>query len=116
MKITKEEIDAAKTKNGGWSRETLNGWGIPWPPPNGWKAHLVEHGCGCSNCATNYTAALSAVSLVAKYAEILAQHHVARGAVADDRNEIAGAAYDVRKQINDEIGKLIAPFGDGSCI
>lgn len=39
-KPTKEEIEAARTPNGGWTRETLAQWGVPWPPPKGWKKEL----------------------------------------------------------------------------
>lgn len=39
--LTAEIIDAAKSPNGGWSRETLALWGVPWPPPKGWKAALI---------------------------------------------------------------------------
>ena len=40
--LTLEEIEAARTPNGGWTRETLASWGIPWPPPKGWRKDLVE--------------------------------------------------------------------------
>lgn len=40
MKVSKEEIEAAKTANGGWTRETLAKWGVSWPPPKGWKKEL----------------------------------------------------------------------------
>jgi len=39
--ISREEIMAARTKNGGWTRATLASWGVPWPPPKGWKAELT---------------------------------------------------------------------------
>jgi hypothetical protein len=35
-------IEAAKSPNGGWTKETLAGWGVPWPPPKGWKRDLIE--------------------------------------------------------------------------
>ena len=35
-----EEIEAARTERGGWTRETLVKWGISWPPPKGWKKKL----------------------------------------------------------------------------
>jgi hypothetical protein len=38
---TKAEIEAAKTPRGGWTREQLAKWGVPWPPPRGWKAKLL---------------------------------------------------------------------------
>jgi hypothetical protein len=37
---TPEGIEAAKTKRGGWTREQLAKWGVPWPPPKGWRAGL----------------------------------------------------------------------------
>ena len=39
---TREEIQAAKTLNGGWTRRQLEEWGVPWPPPAGWKKKLEE--------------------------------------------------------------------------
>lgn len=38
---TEAEIDAAMTPGGGWTKETLAGWGVAWPPPKGWKAALL---------------------------------------------------------------------------
>ena len=42
-KITREEIEAARTPAGGWTRRQLAQWGVPWPPPKGWKARLLAH-------------------------------------------------------------------------
>ena len=42
MRLTLEEIEAGKTEKGGWTKETLAGWGISWPPPRGWKDRLME--------------------------------------------------------------------------
>lgn len=39
-----EEIAAAKTKGGGWTQVQLAEWGIPWPPPKGWRARLEGFG------------------------------------------------------------------------
>lgn len=41
LQISAEEIEAAKTPNGGWTRVTLEAWGVPWPPPKGWKDALL---------------------------------------------------------------------------
>jgi hypothetical protein len=38
---TDEEIMAARSAAGGWTRETLASWGVPWPPPAGWKAAIT---------------------------------------------------------------------------
>jgi hypothetical protein len=39
--VTEAEILAKKTARGGWTRATLAAWGVPWPPPKGWKAVLT---------------------------------------------------------------------------
>jgi hypothetical protein len=36
------EIEGAKTAAGGWTRRQLAEWGVPWPPPPGWKATLFS--------------------------------------------------------------------------
>lgn len=41
MRVSREEIESAKTPNGGWTRETLAGWGVTWPPPKGWRDEIV---------------------------------------------------------------------------
>jgi hypothetical protein len=35
-----DEVAAAQTPAGGWTRATLADWGVPWPPPKGWRAGL----------------------------------------------------------------------------
>jgi len=42
IKLTAEEIDAAKTEKGAWDRATLAAWGIGWPPPKGWRQMLID--------------------------------------------------------------------------
>lgn len=37
---TAEQIEAARTPNGGWTKAQLAQWGISWPPPKGWKRAL----------------------------------------------------------------------------
>lgn len=37
-----EEIEQYKTPNGGWTRHDLAMWGVPWPPPSGWKEQLEK--------------------------------------------------------------------------
>ena len=41
MKLTAEEIEAGRSPRGGWTRATLAGWGVPWPPPKGWRSRLL---------------------------------------------------------------------------
>lgn len=38
---TAAEIEAARTPAGGWTREQLAAWGVPWPPPKGWRKALA---------------------------------------------------------------------------
>lgn len=37
-------IENGKTPKGGWTRDTLQMWGVSWPPPKGWKYDLIESG------------------------------------------------------------------------
>ena len=41
MTVTIDEIEAARTPSGGWTKAQLAAWGVPWPPPKGWKARLL---------------------------------------------------------------------------
>lgn len=41
LRLTEQEIDAARTEAGGWTRKTLAGWGVSWPPRRGWKRKLL---------------------------------------------------------------------------
>lgn len=44
MPPSPEEIEAAQTPAGGWTREQLAAWGVPWPPPKDWRRRLIgEH-------------------------------------------------------------------------
>ncbi len=36
----REIIMKAQTANGAWTRKQLAAWGVPWPPPKGWKTKL----------------------------------------------------------------------------
>lgn len=42
--ITQDEIEAAKSPKGGFKRDTLAEWGVPWPPPKGWRKTILRHG------------------------------------------------------------------------
>lgn len=35
-----EEVRAAQSPAGGWSKRQLATWGVPWPPPKGWRDEL----------------------------------------------------------------------------
>lgn len=40
--MTEKEIIAKRTPAGGWTKKQLAEWGIPWPPPRGWKKKLIS--------------------------------------------------------------------------
>jgi hypothetical protein len=35
-----EEVMALRTPAGSWTKKTLASWGVPWPPPKGWRVKL----------------------------------------------------------------------------
>jgi hypothetical protein len=37
-----DEVEAARTPPGGWTKAQLAEWGLPWPPPKGWKRWLEQ--------------------------------------------------------------------------
>ncbi|CCB64434.1 hypothetical protein [Hyphomicrobium sp. MC1] len=39
--MTEEEIEAGRSAKGGFTKEQLAKWGVPWPAPKGWKAALL---------------------------------------------------------------------------
>ena len=39
-KPTANEIRVAQTPAGGWTKIQLAAWGVPWPPPSGWRKAL----------------------------------------------------------------------------
>ena len=43
--MTHDEIESAKTPAGGFTRNTLAGWGVPWPPPKSWRKRLLKEEC-----------------------------------------------------------------------
>ena len=37
-----DEVEAARTPAGGWTKKQLAQWGVPWPPPKGWRERLCR--------------------------------------------------------------------------
>ncbi|GAA2348390.1 hypothetical protein GCM10010431_85110 [Streptomyces kunmingensis] len=35
-----DEVAAAQSADGGWTKKQLAAWGVPWPPPQGCRKHL----------------------------------------------------------------------------
>ncbi|SDH08192.1 hypothetical protein SAMN04487974_12023 [Pelagibacterium luteolum] len=40
--MTVAQIEAGRSPKGGWTAKTLRGWGVPWPPPKGWRRKLLK--------------------------------------------------------------------------
>jgi hypothetical protein len=36
------EVEKARSANGGWTKAKLAEFGVPWPPPKGWKRELEK--------------------------------------------------------------------------
>lgn len=43
-RLTADDIEAAASPRGGFTRRQLAAWGVPWPPPKGWKKRLIRDG------------------------------------------------------------------------
>lgn len=41
-RVSAADIEAARSPAGGWRRATLAKWGVPWPPPKGWRKALID--------------------------------------------------------------------------
>ena len=41
LQLTEEEIEAGKSKKGGFTYAQLRKWGVPIPPPKGWRRALL---------------------------------------------------------------------------
>jgi hypothetical protein len=41
-RLSEEQIEAGRSPKGGWTREQLARWGVPWPPPPGWRQALLR--------------------------------------------------------------------------
>jgi hypothetical protein len=41
-RLTREEVEAGRRPAGGFTREQLAAWGVPWPPPSGWLRALLR--------------------------------------------------------------------------
>lgn len=50
---TEAEIVSAMTSVGGWTKKQLAEWGVPWPPPKGWKRKLAAGGFEPSHAQAN---------------------------------------------------------------
>ena len=37
-------ILSRQTEHGGWTKSQLEEWGVPWPPPPGWRVNLILYG------------------------------------------------------------------------
>jgi hypothetical protein len=56
-RVTEEEIEAAKTRKGGWAWRTFREWVVPTPLPQGWKTRLTTFGDEASEASGEHTEA-----------------------------------------------------------
>jgi len=42
--LSKEEIRELEGQHGGWTADDLARYGVPFPPPRGWKKQIIRHG------------------------------------------------------------------------
>jgi hypothetical protein len=49
MRLSSEEIERQRTPAGGFTKKTLEKWGILWPPQEGWVDFLTtgKGSCAC---------------------------------------------------------------------
>lgn len=40
--MTNAQIEAGRSPKGGWTAKQLLLWGVPWPPPKGWRKKLLR--------------------------------------------------------------------------
>lgn len=40
LKVSAKKIEASRSAMGGWTAKQLAAWGVPWPPPTGWRRAL----------------------------------------------------------------------------
>ena len=55
---TREEIEAARTPSGSFTKQQLAQWGISWPPPRGWRRQLEEEAEAASATAQDRVGAV----------------------------------------------------------
>ena len=41
-RLTREEVEAGRSPAGGFTRDQLAAWKVPWPPPAGWLGALLR--------------------------------------------------------------------------
>ncbi len=63
--VTDAQIEAARTERGGWTRQQLAEWGVPWPLPKGWRSALVLG----SNARDKWARSKASAIMAASYAE-----------------------------------------------
>jgi hypothetical protein len=61
-----EEIIAGRTGNGGWKRSVLEQWGVPWPPPKGWRRRLEDEWYRSQKTSREYSGTSGRKSLLSK--------------------------------------------------
>lgn len=100
MKLTREQIMAARTPKGGWTRKQIETWGLEWPPSRGWIERLTGESAGAAQDISSIDAANAAMRdkialavLPAIVADYLANDQFPSD--GDNADLIAGCAFAV---------------------
>ncbi|MHA7168060.1 hypothetical protein ACX801_07840 [Arthrobacter bambusae] len=80
--MTPEELEQGRTPKGGFTRKQLEAWGVPWPPPKGWKRVLLT---GDKKRAPEWLRAEESNSQARSNAERLPGEGTTHGEVKADR-------------------------------
>jgi hypothetical protein len=85
--IPLEDIMARRTPKGGWTRADIARWGVPWPPPRGWKAVLTgnaptEDWLALSSAEYRLAAAIEALKAIEATTACMKARNIAREAIA----------------------------------
>jgi 5-methylcytosine-specific restriction endonuclease McrA len=57
--ISAADIHARMTSKGGFSVKTFTEWGVPWPPPKGWRRTILDHGIPYNHSLNIYSDAVA---------------------------------------------------------
>lgn len=44
VNLTRSELESFSSNKGGWTRQTLTAFGVPYPPQKGWKEAILKFG------------------------------------------------------------------------
>jgi ribonuclease HI len=104
-----DQIEAARTLKGGWTREQLAEWGVPWPPPAGWKRRLIQQWQGHREGSVEAASASTVPTdpMRPRSTQLVLSTEKTHDSADPDRGEVLAAVGD---------GPVVELFTDGSCV